>query len=801
MRRVPRTLPRTGPVLAATLTLSLLGATAAIASGAVTTAGPRPDGTAVTPLGHRITPAGRQSRLGDLPLGSALSPDGRTLLVSNDGQGTQSLQVVDARSGAVRQTLPYSAPASLFVGVAFSPDGRTAWASGGGDGTIHRYGVAAGHVTESAPLTVGARLFPAGLAVTPDGRRLVVADHLGDAVSVVDVATGAVRTTAVGHHPRSVTLSRDGRTAWVTDQGGDTVSVVDVTGAPVVRSTVRVGTHPAAAVLDGSSVWVANAESDTLSVLDAATDRVVDTVRLAPYPAAPVGSSPSALALQGHRLYVAEAGNDSVDVVDTATRRVVGSVPTGWYPTAVQATEDRLLVASAKGLGAGPNDGPGQPDPTATAPTDPSRYVGSMIPGTLSAVALPLSDRQLAQGARQVADNNAFRRAHRDDRGASPIKHVIYVVQENRTFDQVFGDLGKGNGDAGLTLFGDESAPNQRVLQKQYTTFDNFYADAEVSAQGWNWAVASGSPLYTESLWPSNYSDRGAPYPSEEDDPATAPNHDPKDAYIWDRLADKGISFRNYGFYVNPDARGRSVATDPRLDARTDHAYTGFDLACPDNADTFRARKATCGTPRYDAWKSEFDGYVSRGDLPTVELLRLPNDHTAGTRPGSPTPRAYVADNDLALGRVVDAVSHSRYWKDTAIFVTEDDAQDGPDHVDAHRTLAQVISPYTRTGAVDSSLYSTASMLRTIEDLVGIDPLTQFDALSLPMTRVFGDRADLTPYRAVRPAEAGDATNAADAPLAAQSARMPLGKEDQADPRLLNEAVWQSVKGRGVPMP
>ncbi|MGZ6793423.1 MAG: alkaline phosphatase family protein, partial [Mycobacteriales bacterium] len=336
---------------------------------------------------------------------------------------------------------------------------------------------------------------------------------------------------------------------------------------------------------------------------------------------------------------------------------------------------------------------------------------------------------------------------------------------------------------------------------RQYVTFDNLYADAEISAQGWNWATAAGSPLYSESLWPSNYSGRGAPYPSESGDPAIAPNRDPKDAYLWDRLADKGISFRNYGFYVNTTAGNVNTAFDPVLDARTDHAYRGFDMSCPDNSDTFTPRRADCGTPRYDEWKSEFDGYVSRGDLPTVELLRLPNDHTSGTKPGFPTPRAYVADNDLALGRVVDAVTHSPYAKDTAIVVTEDDAQNGPDHVDAHRTLGQLISPWTRTGAVDSTLYSTTSLLRTIEDLVGLGPLTQADAQSASMVASFSGTPDFTPYSALRPAEAGTATNSSTAPMAALSARQPLGREDLVDEQTFNEAIWQSVKGAGSSMP
>jgi len=275
----------------------------------------------------------------------------------------------------------------------------------------------------------------------------------------------------------------------------------------------------------------------------------------APYKGAQVGVNPSDLALSqdGSTLYVTGAGNDDVVVLDTRKGRITGSIPTAWYPSALTVAGGYLLVANAKGLGAGPNDGPGYPNPYSKTPTSPSQYVGSMIVGTLSSRALP-GHRELARGTKQVDRNNDFDAAKNRQRKPSPIKHVIYVVQENRTFDQEFGSLGKGNGDPSLNLFGDESATNSRALEKQYVTVDNFFADADISAQGWNWTVAAGSPLYTESLWPSNYSRRGAPYPSENGDPAIAPNRNPKDAYLWDRLADKGISFRNYGFYVNTGA-------------------------------------------------------------------------------------------------------------------------------------------------------------------------------------------------------------------------------------------------------
>jgi hypothetical protein len=496
---------------------------------------------------------------------------------------------------------------------------------------------------------------------------------------------------------------------------------------------------------------------------------------------------------------VANSGNNDVDVVDLSQGRVSGSIPTAWYPTAVAATPSKLFVANAKGLGAGPNDGPGYPDPESSSQS-PSEYVGSMMSGSLSTITLPVTSSQLAGYTHQVADNDGFQTVHGGTSQHQPITHVIYVVKENRTYDQEFGSLGQGNGDPQLNLFGDESAPNARALQRRFVTLDNFYADAEVSAQGWNWTVAANSNPYSEALWPADYSGRNAPYPSEDSDPAIAPNRDPANAYIWDRLAAAHTSFRNYGFYVNEDTQGRFIGTDPVLDANTDHNYRGFDLNCPANPDTFTPL-AACGTPRITEWLNEFNGYVTNGNLPTLEFVRLPNDHTAGTKPGAPTPKAYVADDDLALGRLVDAVSHSPYWPNTAIFVTEDDAQNGPDHVDAHRTISQVISPYTQTGKVDSTFYSTASMLRTIEDIVGIRPLTQFDAYATPMSASFTGKPDTTPYAAVVPAEAGNSLNTAASPLAAQSAAQRLDKEDQIDMAIFNEAVWQSVKGPDSEMP
>ncbi len=802
-------------LVAGTATLLVVGGGTAYAS-LTPTAGPRQDGTAVTPVGFRVTPVGDQTTLGDLPLGSALSPDGRHLLVTNNGQGVQSLQLVDTDSGKVVQTLRYPSPESLYIGLAWSPDGRTAYASAAANHKVRVLHLDGDRLTEGDPIvlpTTGpdggkVTLFPAGLAVTPDGSRLVVADQLGNAVTVADTRTGATHTAAAGARPVWVTLAEDGRTAFVSNQGGDTVDVVDVSGTtPKVTGHVDVGLHPNVSTLspDGRTLYVANGDADTVSVVDVRREETTRTLRVTRDRKAPVGSNPTGLALDpsGRTLYVTNSGNNDVAVIDLRRGRVAGLIPTAWYPSSVTWHDGTLLVTNAKGLGAGPNDGPGHPDPERPGATAPDQYSGSMIEGTLSRFEAP--DRgQLARWTHQVEENNRPARArhsviptHAGQR--SPIKHVIYVVKENRTYDQVLGSIDRGNGDGDLTLFGDESAPNTRELARRFTTIDNFYADAEVSANGWNWVTQANSNPYAEQMWPANYSGRKAPYPSERAAPEDAAQQ-PKNAYIWQRLDKAGVSFDNYGFFVNLGATGSAHSNDPVLDAHTDHDYQGYNLACPDSANTFTP-KGSCLGPRVEEWKKRFSGYERSGTMPTVQFVRFPSDHTSGTKPGWPTPKAYVADNDYALGQLVDTVSHSRFWKDTAILVTEDDAQNGPDHVDAHRTIALAISPYTQTGTVDSTFYSTASMVRTIGLIAGTGPLTQFDDYSTPMSASFTRHPNRRPYDAVRPRYDMSTVNGADAPMAETSTKQSLDTEDRIDEQSFNKAIWKSVKGADSTMP
>lgn len=785
--------------------------------------GPQPDGTAITTQGWLLTPAGNQVQLGDRPYGIAQSPDGKTLLVSNDGQGTQSLQVVDRDTGAVVQTIPYNTPEALYIGVVYSPDGSHAYASAGGNNKIRVYDVQGQQLTETDPIILPPQtpdgkplnLYPAGLAITKDGNTLLAADNLGDAVSIIDLPSRNITATIqVGHNPYTVQLDKNGKFAYVSNWGDTTVSVIDVADAEV-EYTIPVGTHPNAMALNpkNNELYVTNADSDNVSVIDTKTKTVLRTIDLAPYPGAKEGSSPNAVTVSpdGSTLYVANATNNDVAVIrlantaDGSEDKVIGLIPTAWYPTGLALSPDgkELDVINAKGLGAGPN--PNGPNPYRSPSSPPNQYIGSMIQGSLSMI--DVSDpSQLQQYTQQVIQNNGFnegdkiRVAGNPDENViplragdpSPIKHVIYVIKENRTYDQVLGSLEQGNGDPSLNLFGEESAPNQRQLARQFVTLDNFYADAEVSADGWNWSTAAKANTYVQKNWPANYSSRNRPYDFEGGNYATSPGKDPTDSFIWNKLSDAGIDYRNYGFWISNGKLGvnptTGETTEPRLVENTDPNFPGYDLTISDQT-------------RFDEWNKEFQQYEANGQLPTVEFLRLPNDHTSGTTVGRPTPRAYVADNDLALGKLVDAVSHSQYWKDTAIFVVEDDAQNGPDHVDAHRTVAQVISPYTQTGKVDSTFYDTSSMLRTMEQIVGIGPLSQFDAAATPMLNSFTDKPDFTAYTAIVPTQALDEKNPVNAPLAAQAASVDFSQEDRVPDQLLTEMVWKSVKGADSEVP
>ncbi|MEO8351983.1 MAG: alkaline phosphatase family protein, partial [Chthoniobacteraceae bacterium] len=506
--------------------------------------------------------------------------------------------------------------------------------------------------------------------------------------------------------------------------------------------------------------------------------------------------------------FVANANINTVavfEVEEPGRARSLGFIPVGWYPTSVRVTPDgkRLLVANGKGVSSRSNRYLAQPGRKAM--TGVQQYIGSLFDGTISFIDLPTGDafgkRLAAWSERAFAcvpdsarwldpaqlEDNPIPRKEGDP---TAIKYVIYIVKENRTYDQVLGDLERGNGDPSLCLFDEKIAPNHHALAREFVCLDNFYVESEVSADGHEWSMGAYATDFVEKNWPLTYGhDRRNkfPYPSEGSFDRIAR---PAGGYLWDRANEAGVSYRSYGEWVangaKPDDPGRAKVK--ALEDHFDPMFRSFDMAYPD-------------VKRAARFISELKRFEQEGDMPRLQIVRFPNDHTSGASPGMPTPLAHMADNDLAFGQVVEALSHSKFWPQMAIFVVEDDAQNGPDHVDAHRTIAFAISPFARRGAVDSSMYSTSSMLRTMELILGLKPMSQFDAAALPMFASFQKAPDLRPYDRKSAEIDMKATNPRTAWGADKSLEMDFSKEDAADDIVLNEVIWRSIRGADSPMP
>jgi YVTN family beta-propeller protein len=795
-------------------------------------------GGMLLPNGWTLTPEGRQIPVSDLPLNMVLSRDGRYLLVTTNGNGDQTIDLIDLNLNRSVQVISIK---KSWLGLVFAPDGNRFFVSGGDDNEVLIFDFAAGHATQTGKILLGsseyhalndvqrqaARVagrgeyaFPAGLAATPDGKRLLVAENLTNKVAVVDLATRKVLTKIpVGEYPYDCVITSDGRRAYVSNWGSRSVAVIDTSSNQVVGE-VQTGDHPNDLELtrDGRTLYVANANSNTVSVIDTVQAKEIEAISTALHPKSPIGSTPNAVALSPDEktLFIANADNNNVAIVEVGERgrsKVEGFIPTGWYPTSVRASRNgrQIFIANGKGMASAAN--PRGPQPGNPRQKD-TQYIGSMLRGTISVVDLPTRPR-LAQLTRRVYANSPYTDALLEAARApgsetaipvrigdpSPIKHVIYVIKENRTYDQVLGDMKEGNGDPSLCLFGEDVTPNHHALAREFVLFDNLYVDAEVSADGHNWSTAAYATDYVEKTWPTNYSRRGRTYDYEGQKKISRPTG----GYIWDYCRRAGVSYRSYGEFVSSregkPGGGGEAGADPGRPGRENFSYEdalqghfspsfpSWDLTIPDNK-------------RIDAWLAEFREYEANGRLPQFQIVRIGGDHTQGTRAGAPTPRAHVAENDLALGRLVEAVTRSeKYWAKTAVFVIEDDAQNGPDHVDAHRSLAFVVSPYTKRRFVDSTMYTTSSMLRTMELILGLPPMSQYDAAATPMFNAFSNKADPTPYNA-KPARIDlNEKNPPNAPAATRSAELDFSKEDAAPDIEFNEIIWKAVRGAHSTMP
>ena len=807
--------------LIGTLTLAAL---ACVDSGGPATAQDAPryagktDKGFLLPNGWTLTPAGEHIALTDLPLNIVPLPDNRHVLAATSGYNSHELTVLDLQTRSVVDHFPVR---QSWFGLAVSPQADRIWWSGGGANSLHTFGLTANRLARLGASSQEVQNkskgssghFRGGLAFDFKRQRIYSLDVNHGTIAVVDPNTlKESNTMPAGARPYDVALARTGTHLYVSDWAGRSVRVLDAADLHTV-ARIAVGEHPnqiAVHPLD-DRIFVACASSNCVSVIDARRGIVIETINTALFPLAPEGSTPDALAVSpdGKTLFVANADNNDVAVVDIATPRrsqVKGFIPTGWYPTAVAVTPDgkHILVGVGKGLQTKANPltaatGGKNVDPL---PRRPFPYIGTTLSGALSIVPVP-DEKSLAAYTESVYKNCPYSDKLLTDApytmrtaiptkvgDPSPIKHVLYIIKENRTYDQVFGDMPRGNGDPGLVMFGRNVSPNHHKIAEEFVLLDNLYCNGHVSADGHPWSTMAYNTDYIARNWALTYSSRAGIHDDDEGDLSNAPS-----GYLWDACARAGLSYRDYG------EMGRRVS-EPDGTVKIEGAVPGLvGHMCPDYGVSKVSGRRVRDTDNADTFIREFREFEKNGNLPRFMVMSLGEDHTTGTRPGSFTPRACVASNDVALGKIVEAVTQSKYWPEFAIFVIEDDAQNGPDHVDAHRTVGLVVSPYTRRKALDSNQYSTVSMLRTIELILGLAPLSQFDAAARPMFASFTDKPDLTPYHAEPPQIDLNQVNAPTAYGAERSMKMDFDEYDKIDDFELNEILWRSLKGPDAPLP
>ncbi|MEO8595820.1 MAG: alkaline phosphatase family protein [Candidatus Solibacter sp.] len=785
--------------------------------------GPLPGGAFLLNSGWVIDPEGRQIPLDTLPMASALTPDGKYLLVLNGGYKPPSISVIDTASGTVTGSVPV---ADGWLGLAISPKGDMVYVSGGSKAAIFEFTLANGALRAARTLTVVPEAqrskadFVGDVAFSPDGRLLYAANLYRDSIAVLNPQSGLViGQVKTGRRPYRILFHPDGKSFFVSHWADGTVGQYDVASNSAMGSAVRVGAHASDLVWRSGAtetasdeapqytgrIFVAAANTNNVFSLGVTAGKevnIIETVNIAMTPRQPMGMTPSGLGLSadGNRLYVTCSDANAVAVVDVAEARsrVAGFIPTGWYPTAVRGLANgTMVVLNGRGLRSYPNAQSG-PNPTKSevlvhageTARRALQFVGRMQTGTASWIE-PFTVRQLSEWTAKTLANSPYRDSKLDEQSPLPkIEHVIYIVKENRAYDQVLGDMKEGNGDASLVLFGENVTPNHHKLAREFVLLDNFYVNSDVSADGHNWSTAAISPDYVQKLWPSQYAGRRGVYDFEEEDPTSLPPA----GYLWTNAAAAGISLRNFGYMVNNKANAAPATEqitsvrDPVLAKVTNRMYRGFDLDHPD-------------VERVKVFLAEFAEYERTGTMPRLILMRLGNDHTSGISAGKIAPLSAAADNDYALGQLVEGVSKSKFWGSTAIFVLEDDAQNGPDHVDSHRSPAFVISPWVKRHAVDSSMYNTTSMLRTMEFLLGLRPMTHFDAGARPMTSAFQNRPDPAPYAAEKPRISLEERNPAAAPTAPRAALMRFEEADENDDDELNAILWRAIRKEAPPPP
>jgi YVTN family beta-propeller protein len=817
-----------------------------------------------TSTGRHITPLGSHVDVGGFPVNSTVSPDGHWMAVTNTGID-ERISIVDTQTGKVADFKGFNGTdgqgkkQGLYWGLQFFQDpqqGLMLFVSHGANDyadafTVSEKGKLSGPVeTYRAPRPgfFGGRIpnFIAGIGLNSTGQKLylvgnqtfALSDERGSLTCFDRHGKTPLRMVPLPGFPLDLAVLTKGpnkdRKLYVTSEREGSVTVLDPETLQELK-TIRTGEQPTHMLLnrDQSRLYVSNTNSDTVSVIDTNQDAVISTlvVRPAEQRGLP-GANPLGLSLSPDetQLFVALSDLNAVGVVDLRRQTLVGLIPTGWYPTALSATASHLLVTSAKGIRTkNPNLPANVLDKEAMMNGDSGPNIRANLPGMLSFVPRPAAS-QLRQQSKRVIANNLFGRIN--SKLPTPpkgIEHVIYIIKENRTYDQIFGDEPYGNTQKDLTLYGKDVTPNEHALAERFVLFDNFFACAEMSADGWSWSTAGIASEYVERNAQYDYSGRQREYDYEGQNNGTPADvkglrnvNDPPGGYLWDNALKHNVDFKNYGVYIAAgvplrDKYQKPVADDNSItmkafEGRADVDFRFFDLdyaesdAWDKHGRTYPKRRLTFGShnakSRVEEWRQDYLHLVADDKVPPLMFVRFGNNHTAGTSPGSPTPSAMIADNDYAVGQLVETVSHSKLWKSTAIVIVEDDAQGGYDHVDGHRSIAFVISPYTKRHALDSRYYNTDSAVRTVEWLLGLPPSNQFTGTASPLM-VFGDKPEnAEPFDAILPAAEIFKANTALSYRAADSARLfPTYREESEADRELADILWFDVKGPSVKPP
>lgn len=755
------------------------------------------------PNGWSLSPVGKSLTLGDLPLNLQVSNNKKMLAVTNNGQSTQSIQLIDIKTEKITDEKEIG---KSWYGLQFNEADDKLYASGGNDNIILVYPIKEQKLLQPDTIVLGkpwpVRISPTGIALDNQNSLLYVVTKENNSLYIIDIKTKKIlKRVELGSEAYSCILSPDKGTLYISLWGANKVAFFDTRIRQVSDSiSTQYGPNEILLNKSGAFLFVANGGDNSVSVINTKTKKTIEVISSAVHPTNLTGSTTNGLALSDDEktLYIANADNNCLAVFDVSKlgeSKARGFIPTGWYPTNVKYCNNKIWIANGKGFSSMAN--PKGPQPTAkednsglhVGSTFNSRlqYIGGLFKGTLSIVDRP-EEALLKSFTKMVYENTPFKKPlKRPEKGnpipfkagdISPIKYVFYIIKENRTYDQVLGDMKKGNGDSTLCLFPERVTPNIHALADQFVLLDNFYVDAEVSADGHNWSMAAYANDYVEKTWPSQYGRRGG----SGDYGGNRKITHAKDGYIWDYCKRAGVSYRTYGEFVD--------GNKPKIPALEGNFLKDYN-----------AGKDVRDTSHFYRWKKDFDELLAKDQVPQFNTIQLPRDHTNGQKLGAYTPTANVADNDLAVGLLIEHLSHSKIWKESAVFILEDDAQNGPDHIDAHRSPALVISPYTKRNQVVSTMYSTSGFLRTMELILGLPPMSQHDAAATPLYDCFTPTPDFTPYKHRKNNVDLSIRNVAVNKSSKLSETFNLDEIDKAPDLELNQVIWKFVKGENSEMP